>query len=530
MSAEKLSKQLITKARSAQTDDEVVAAIARIEWFNRNYEAGERSVPGLTCPSARMPSWHTLLSVSPPSEILVEALNLLKFVLGETANWLMLPGDPPVFRFVPAMMFEIEPGSHGSSHVTMELFTLVEVLHKYLELPKPHPEFFILPIVRWWQKSMAPAVIDRARIRAFEQGGQWLTKQLGLLDLAMVEAVEVDGEPVASRVPLSTLSHADGHPRRVFLRVRDRGQDEIFAGPRTLAKKATGGLLIAAVAKSELDGDERSPLRGILLFMGKLAYALQDAARLSDSELALLLTGRDTPVTRAQALRALEIGRSLAVWWGGRWVSLLDAEVGPLGPMDGRVHRLGAPQWWHSKRSVGVPLAWRLVGGLWRLRATGTARGGIDMQRDALQRTLDGIEAALIWADRRPVRLGGPGPDTFIPRWHALRLSGEPVAEDIPIGGTAGRRYRRRAAALEAAGYVVPNGATVAPAGDTVEIVRIVLGNNRRFPGPGLVVRLSARYCEACLRTDPALARQTGTERAEEVWSLLQLSSLLPRG
>ena len=455
---------------------------------------------------------------------------MLRSVLGEGAVWLPWPpGNPTDLRFVDGMGFEIEASTSGS--VTLKLLTVVEVLHRYLELPESRPPFFISPIVHWWQRSVEAEPPDRARFRMLDQDGQWLSKQPGLLSLSTIEAVEVDGEPIASRVPLHTLQPAQGRPRRVLRRVREPLQGELFAGPRTLARKTTGGVLIAAVAESDLNGDERSPLRGGLLQLGKLAYALQGSARFSDAELALLLTGRDTPATRALALRTLEVGRWLACWWGGRWVTLLDAEVGPPDPTGGRVHRLGAPRWWQDMQAGG-PHAWRLSGGLWRLPATNElAKGGIDKQRDALLRTLDGLEAALAWNDRRPVRPGGPGPYTFVPWWLVLRLAGEPVTATMPIQGTAGRRYRRRVAALESAEYVVPDGASAAPAGDTVEIVRIVLGYGRHSPGPGLTVRLSARYCEAAVRTDPALARQSGVLRPEEpIWSSFQASTLLPTG
>ena len=527
--ASELRDRLIEERKNAQTADEAVATVARIDWFNRQHADGERSVPKLTCPPDRIPSWDTLAATTaPPQEVWNEALRLLRFVLGEAAGWLPWPpGKPTDLRFVETLVLEIDAKSSGS--VILELLTVVEVLHRYLKLPEPRQPFFLSPIICWWQKLEDAASPDRVRIQTLEQGGQQLTKQPGLLSMAMLEAVKVDGEPIASRVPLHTLEPAAGCPRRALHRVREPVQGELFAGPRTLAGNTTGGLLIAAIAAYDLDGDERSPLRGGLLWLGKLAYALQGSARLSDAELALLLTGRDTPATHAQALRTLEVGRWLACWWGGRWVTLLDAEVGPPDPTGGRVHRLGAPRWWQDMQAGG-PHAWRLSGGLWRLPATNRlVRGGIDKQRDALLRTLDGLEAALAWGDCRPVRPGGPGPDIFVPWWLVLRLSGEPVTATMPTTGTEGRRYRRRTAALESAGYVIPAGASAAPAGDTVEIVRIVLGTNRHTPDPGLTVRLSARYCEAAIRTDRALARQTGILRPEEpLWSSLQASTLLP--
>ena len=523
---ETLRGRLIAERESAFTADEAVSAVTRIEWFNRQHAAGVRDVTKLTCPSDRIPSWETLATTSPPPEVWNEALVLLRSILGEGAAWLPWPpGNPTDLLFVEAMEFEIDVRTSGS--VTMEMLNVVDVLHRYLRQPDRRQPFFISPIVRWWQKSMVAAPPDRVRIQVLDQDGQRLSRQPGLFSMATVEAVEVDGEPIASRVPLHTLQPAPGRPRRALRRVREPVQGELFPGPRTLAGKTTGGLLIAAVAESDLSGDERSLLRGGLLQLGKLAYALQGSVKFSDAELALLLTGRDTPATRALTLRLLEAGRWLACWWGDRWVTLLDAEIGPPDPAGSRVHRLGAPRWWQDKRASG-PHAWRLSGGLWRLPAPALVRGGIDKQRDALLRTLDGLEAALAWGDCRPVRPGGPGPDIFIPWWQVLRLAGEPVTAAMSTKGTVGRRYRRRVAALKSAGYVVPAGASDAPAGDTVEVVRIVLGYGRHSPGPGLMVRLSARYCEAAVRTDPALARRSGVQQEDPVWSMLQASTLLP--
>ena len=59
-----------------------------------------------------------------------------------------------------------------------------------------------------------------------------------------------------------------------------------------------------------------------------------------------------------------------------------------------------------------------------------------------------------------------------------------------------GRRYRRRVAALIAAGYLIPAPGGVAPAGDTVEIVRVVDGRGHGHVA-GVRIRASARFCAA---------------------------------
>ena len=59
-----------------------------------------------------------------------------------------------------------------------------------------------------------------------------------------------------------------------------------------------------------------------------------------------------------------------------------------------------------------------------------------------------------------------------------------------------GRRYQRRVDALTAAGYLVPARGGVAPAGDTVEIVRVVDGRGHGQDA-GVRIRASARFCAA---------------------------------
>ena len=90
----------------------------------------------------------------------------------------------------------------------------------------------------------------------------------------------------------------------------------------------------------------------------------------------------------------------------------------------------------------------------------------------------------------------GPGRTAFIPWRAVLSLAGEPVPADAEPQSTWGRRYRRRVDALSATGYRVPPGGGVAPAGDTVEIVRVASGGKNRGAA-GLWIRASARLCAA---------------------------------
>ena len=118
----------------------------------------------------------------------------------------------------------------------------------------------------------------------------------------------------------------------------------------------------------------------------------------------------------------------------------------------------------------------------------------------------NGIEAALTWGPTagrgkggrqpdylKPVRKGGPGPDVFIPWRNVLRLAGE-RAPDGDASSYLRVRYKRRIDAMRAAGLLV--GGQAAPAGDTVEIVRVVDGRGKGRSS-GIIVRATDRFVEA---------------------------------
>ena len=135
--------------------------------------------------------------------------------------------------------------------------------------------------------------------------------------------------------------------------------------------------------------------------------------------------------------------------------------------------------------------------------------GGAAGFQSGLNRTLAGLESALAYSRSagkgkhgkipdllRPIRKGAAGPDTFIP-WRALlSLAGEPVPADAEPQSVWGRRYRRRVEALTEASRRVPARGGVAPAGDTVEIVRVVDGRGHG-QAAGVWIRASARFCAA---------------------------------
>ena len=156
--------------------------------------------------------------------------------------------------------------------------------------------------------------------------------------------------------------------------------------------------------------------------------------------------------------------------------------------------------------------AYRLSGGLFRRRemlADGQPGRGTDSGYwGAAEKTIGGLawgrSAGAGKGGHRPANVvpakgGGPGPEVFVDWRRVLELSGEPVAPETPMASAEGKRYRHRIARLEKAGYFVPStGRSAAPAGDTVEIVRRVPGS-RHGPG-GILIRASARYCEAYVR------------------------------
>lgn len=361
--------------------------------------------------------------------------------------------------------------------------------------PIPHP---LGPIVRAWADR--PRDLSRRHLIVTEErhppkgmGSLKLARTPGLLALtgATLEAVQVDGEAFATHQPdMVTVRQWQVPPIK---------QGELFSGPRNMDGRATAGLIVEAVAFLDIDG--RSPLRADTLKLGHLAYALTGAVRLTDAEGAALTGGQDTPANRDRFHRAMWALRYMrAKVRPRRWAALVDAEPG-----DG-VNRLGPPRWWLDKKK---PRAYKLTGSLFRrqlLPAPG-ARGFAIGHLGALERTIAGLEGALLWGtpsagkgrrgrapdNLRPVRKGGPGPKVFVRWWQVLRLSGEPVGPDTAAQSAAGRRYRRRVAMLDAAGYMVPG--PTATAGDTIEVVKVQRGG--RGKAAGIVIRATARFCAA---------------------------------
>lgn len=340
-----------------------------------------------------------------------------------------------------------------------------------------------------------------------------LTRQPGILSLvshAPLEAVEVDGRAFVTR----TIGGRATDLRRYKLA---DSQGDLFPGPRTLADNATAGALFEAVAFLVLNGDERSPLRADLLRLANMAFALSGPTEWSEEGGAHLVGGRDSTPNRERFHAALWALRGMSAHvpsgrpHGDRWWPMADAHPDPARNV------IGPPRWWRrymdairgtrrgsqgrrtAIRATGLvaPVAWRYTGSLF----VPASKWG------AVERTVSGIEAALLWGsspgrgtrgDRPdnviPVRNGGPGREVKIPWWQVLRLSGENVGPEADPKGKDGRRYGRRCGDLERAGYFTERAGT-AEAGGTVEVVERVRGSRARQAG--LIVRASARYCAA---------------------------------
>lgn len=389
------------------------------------------------------------------------------------------------------------------------------------------------PLVRWWQaRPSDPANRELVTVEVPGRFGDMplrLARSPAALDLSInasieaveLEALEVEGEPVAGRWPTVGTYYRRRVPAHVD---RDRGQLAFpgMPGPRSLDGEPVADAILATASEYPLTGDERSPLRGDVVQVARLGFSLTGNVRVSDAQGAAWLGGGDTVANRSRWNDATETARALTWTINPKtraWVDLAN-----ITRIDPETISIGVPGWWHGREH-----AWRLTAGLWRPAILGTvpARGAGADRTNALSRTLDGIESALSWTGRtrgtggriavnlRPERKGGPGAPVFMPWRDVLTYSGEPVPDDADPMGSEGRRYRRRVQALKDAGYFCGPGGQAAPAGDSVEIVRDQRGS--RWHEPGLWVRATARFVEAVAKSQ----RRGG-------WSHVPASRLLP--
>ena len=508
--------ELAAARLAARTADEILAAEARIAWAKAH--------DGADCPPGRVPSVADMAAWTADDATeaaRTEAAERLTALV--PPDWQDARGKGAGAKIGPSHPIG-EPAPAGPWHVVPDRVDLAEAVRYMLVTgltrpsmatvgaPSldlygrlmadahrrwtggPHP---LAPLVAAWQAR--PTTPDKAHVLVKQERRPptgapplRLARMPGLLALmqAPLEAVEVDGEPLVSATP-------DARHRRY--RVLPPEQGDLFPAPRTLNKRATGGALVEAVASAPLGGDERNPIRADLLRIGTLAYALTGSVRLTPGEVSILIVGSDTPQGRAQGLALVWLMRSISIAPTGEPWAAFDAEPGA-------VHRIGPPRWWLDQTG---PRAFRLVGALFR-RIPGTGRKAA--RWGVLERTLAGIEGALLWGPSagkgrsgrtpdavRAVRRGGPGAPVTVAWYHLLTLAGEHVTPEMLAdpakNATLRQRFNRRIDALEAAGYMIGKNDAAAPAGDTIEIVARVKGG--RHHEAAIVVRATARFCAA---------------------------------
>ena len=394
-----------------------------------------------------------------------------------------------------------------------------------------------------------PTFAERISAREIEivepHRGRPLSRLPALLDAGLaaplvageIETVAVDGEAIAT----PTALHLDD-PRHQLHRIAVPERRTLFPLPRRIGGTETKDLTLLYLSGLPLTGDERRDglLRADAYWLGCLIYALSGPVELSPAEAAALLTGENCPGSPSDSVRrrfneaAALIGNAIVV----------------VNPRTGERRRLALTDFGSGGRTVIGPPAWwrdradrfRLTGSLYRARTGAGGRGrrtaaGRLEDWGSNARFLSGAEAALAYSrtagtgrrPRTPTPLRpasgstGPGEPIFIPWLDVLRLAGEHVPADLTTAKTAlERRYRRRAAALDAAGYRVPGGPgsrRAAPAGDSIEIVDRIAGGRGR--SAGLLIRASARFTEAQRLAEKADGR--GFDRRP-------LAGLLPPG
>ena len=365
----------------------------------------------------------------------------------------------------------------------------------------PNP---LAPLVNAWLDRESAAYTSR-HVQVLQTARGRYAKTPGLLATTsgQLEIVQVDGEPFAGRQPLMPKEG-----RTKAYRPAQPAQGELITGPATIDGVPAGDLLLVGLDQWELEEDKRTTLRHDLIQLGRAAYALTGRATIPEDVGARWLTGQEHATETAKrrwwdtlaAMRVLTVRVNPKTH---RWIGMFNVDPRTSGAV-----WIGPPAWWTESRAESGPRSWRLSGGLWRSPLVGdTPEHGITAGYwGTLARTVDGIEAALTWGPTagrgkggrlpdylKPVRKGGPGPDVFIPWRNVLRLAGERAPDD-EASSALRVRYKRRIDAMRAAGLLV--GGKAAPAGDTVEIVRVVDGRGKGRVS-GIIVRATDRFVEA---------------------------------
>ena len=505
------SHHFIEALETAADNNAFLAATGAMEW--------RRKRPGQDAPASMLPDEHSLsacldsmpadarrLADQRLTELMAPAiaehfLELSRTAAQAPAQWTALAREDGAMELWTMTAAGIKP----LSAVIAEWKTLQAAGAG----PVPNP---LGALVAAWQDM--PRGIDHARIdmvqdsRARVQASKvpalhHAAAQVPLIAGELV-TVAMDGEPFASTGPL---------PMRRYRRQRPPpGQMDVL--PATLDGRATGDMVLSALADTPLTGMQYRTLRGDLRGFGELVFALGGTLEISAADLIRLSGWSGDPAEQIPRLgRLLQLARFLSADLGDglpHWLFRLEKE-NELTGLDA-LYSIGAGKWWQAGSKAGSSNAWRLSGGLWRPTASSYRHGLPVGYWGTAMRAVAGIEAALSWSATagkgrkgripdllRPLRRGGPGPERFIEHWRVLRYAGEPVtAESYRTSSGQRMKYNRLIESLNALQYVCPTPSRPAPAAGTIEITRIVKGG-RGHPG-GIMVRATTRFCEAYAR------------------------------
>ena len=496
-------EELNAALRAAVDQDAIVKALAGVVQCHRGAAAEIPTEADLIdflddCPEADREDAHQRLTA----------------LLGAPSLWAAIPLTPPTLAVLQradewdTAQWNAAPwGGPADAEVWAYLGDNIATVHarwreldedKRADLKQP-----LLPIVRAWLARPRP-VAKRHIISIQDRGDPPLNRAPAVADYALlspIEAVMVDGEPVVSGGP-----DAVRWWRRVRPATAPGDQRLLFAGPRKLDGQDVADVMIKACV-SMGKWDHRKPLLGDVFRVASLAFGLTSYGPVPEDLGAVFVGGHDTVANRKRWWAAARFLRTLDITINdrtGEFVGL--ANVDPDGV--GGVH-LGPPAWWRGKGSMN---RWRLSGALWRPARIGHRRGagGQDELYSGLARMLAGFESRLSYSPTagrgkhgrvpdalRSVREGRGGDEVFVSWRDSMTFAGEYVAPGADATGVEGRRYRRRIDALVDAGYLVPTSNAAAPAGDTVEIVKVQRGS--KGIAAGVRIRASAHYCAAAL-------------------------------